>query len=275
MVCLAGVAALVGVLATAAPIEKVPPVVPLQARAFAPREVTLRDGPFRHAMELDAKWLLSLEPDRLLAWYRKEAGLEPKAPNYGGWEEKGVAGHSLGHHLSACSRMSQTLGDARFRDRVNYIVDELAACQKANGNGFVGAMPNSKRIFEEVARGEIRSAGFDLNGCWVPWYNLHKLFAGLLDAHRLCDNARALEVATRLGDWADATTRHLTDEQWQKMLACEHGGMNEALAELYALTGNPAHLALAKEFYHRAILDPLAAGRDELPGSTRTRRFRS
>lgn len=265
-VCLMSLAALAVVSTAAESIEKVAPVVPIRARAFEPREVRLLDGPFRHAMELDAKWLLSLEPDRLLAWYRKEAGLTPRAPNYRGWEEQGIAGHSLGHYLSACSRMFQTTGDARFRERVDYIVSELAECQRANGNGFVGAMPNSKRIFDEVTRGEIRSAGFDLNGSWVPWYNLHKLFAGLLDAHRYCDNARALEIAARLGDWADATTRNLTDEQWQKMLACEHGGMNEALAELYARTANPAHLALAKKFYHRAVLDPLAAGRDELPG---------
>ena len=264
--CLAAVAALPGAGALGQPVVKVPPAVPVKAQPFEPREVRLLDGPFRHAMELDARWLLGLEPDRLLAWYRKEAGLPPKAQNYGGWEAMGIAGHSLGHYLSACARLYQTLGDVRFRERVDYIVNELAECQRANGNGFVGAMPNSKRIFEEVARGDIRSAGFDLNGCWVPWYNLHKLFAGLLDAHQLCGNARALEVAARLGDWADTTTRQLTDEQWQKMLACEHGGMNEVLAELYARTGNPAHLALAKKFYHRAVLDPLAAGRDELPG---------
>ena len=100
----------------------------------------------------------------------------------------------------------------------------------------------------------------------MPWYNLHKLLAGLIDACRYCDSARALEVATRFGDWVDDTTRNLTEAQWQRMLACEFGGMNESLADLYALTGEKKYLDLANKFYHKAILDPLAAGRDELPG---------
>lgn len=246
--------------------DKVSVVVPIQAAPFQPADVRLLDGPFKHALELDCKWLLSLEPDRLLSWYRKEAGLEPRAKQYGGWEAETIAGHSLGHYLTACARMYQASGDARFKQRVGYIVNELAECQKANTNGFVGAMPNGKRVFAEVSRGEIRSAGFDLNGSWVPWYNLHKLFEGLLDARRFCDNTKALDIAGKLGDWAIETTKNLTDEQWQKMLACEHGGMNEALADLYALTGEPKYLELARKFYHQAIMEPLAAGRDELPG---------
>ena len=251
---------------THAATDKVLPVVPVQAAPFEPKNVKLLDGPFKHALELDSTWLLSLEADRLLSWYRKEAGLEPKAKNYGGWESETIAGHSLGHYLTACARMYQASGDVRFKQRVDYIVDELAECQNANGNGFVGAMPNGKRVFAEVARGEIRSAGFDLNGSWVPWYNLHKLFEGLMDARRYCDNAKALEVAARLGDFSIETTKNLTDKQWQKMLACEHGGMNEAMADLYALTGETMYLDLAKKFYHKAIMEPLAADRDELPG---------
>jgi DUF1680 family protein len=246
--------------------DKVPPKIALQALPFDPCDVRLLEGPFQHAMELDAKYLLSLEPDRLLSWYRKEAGLTPKAEVYGGWESQGIAGHSLGHYLSACARMYQDTGDVKFRERVDMIVNELAECQKANGNGYVGALPNGKRIFAEVARGDIRSAGFDLNGGWVPWYNLHKLFAGLIDAYRYAGSARALEVVSKMGDWVGETTKGLTDAQWQKMLACEHGGMNEAMADLYALTGEARYLDLARRFYHQAILDPLAAGRDELEG---------
>ncbi len=246
--------------------DKVRAEVSLKALPFEPKDIRLLDGPFKHAMDLDARFLWSLEPDRLLSWYRKEAGLAPKAEVYGGWESQGIAGHSLGHYLSACARMSQAAGDRRFCDRVAYIVDELAQCQKANGNGYVGALPNGKRIFAEVARGDIRSQGFDLNGGWVPWYNLHKLFAGLIDAYRFCGNAKALEVVSRMADWAEAVTRDLSEEQWQQMLACEHGGMNESLADLYGLTGDARYLAVAERFYHRAILDPLSAGRDELEG---------
>jgi DUF1680 family protein len=248
------------------PKDKVAPVVDLPARPFEPKDVRLLDGPFRHAMELDATGLLSLEPDRLLSLFRKEAGLKPKAENYGGWEARGLAGHSLGHYLAACARMYQTTGNAKFRERVYYVIGELALCQKANTNGYVEAIPGGKVLFAQIAAGDIRSSGFDLNGGWVPWYNIHKLFAGLIDSFRYADSSQALEVATNLANWVDATTRNLSDQQWQKMLACEHGGMNEAMADLYALTGNTDYLALAKKFYHKAILEPLSEQRDELAG---------
>lgn len=233
---------------------------------FGVRQVQLLNGPFRHAMELDAAYLLTLNSDRLLSWFRKEAGLDPKAEVYGGWESMGIAGHSLGHYLSACSRMAHATGKPEFCKRVEYIVAELAKCQDAGGDGYVGAIPRGRELFAEISRGEIRSAGFDLNGAWVPWYTLHKLFAGLIDAYRLCDNEQALTVVTRLADWVDETTHNLTEDQWQKMLACEHGGMNESMADLYQITGNQKYLMLARKFYHRAILDPLAAEHDELQG---------
>lgn len=236
------------------------------ARPFGVREVKLLPGPFRHAQDLDARYLLSLDADRLLSWYRKEAGLEPAAEVYGGWESMGIAGHSLGHYLSACARMHHAAGQKEFKDRVDYIVAEIAKCQQAGGDGYVGAIPRGREIFAEVARRDIRSQGFDLNGGWVPWYTLHKLFAGLIDAFQLCENEEALVVVTKLADWADETTKNLTPEDWQKMLACEHGGMNETLAELYEITGDEKYLRLAEKFYHKAILDPLAAGRDELAG---------
>ncbi len=236
------------------------------ASAFSPGDVRLLDGPFRHAQDLDAQYLLSLEPDRLLAWYRKEAGLEPKAPVYKGWESQGVAGHSAGHYLSACAFMWQATGDERFCERTAHMVDELALCQKANGNGYVAAIPGGKKVFKKISRGEIESQGFDLNGSWVPWYTLHKLFAGLRDTHRLCGNEKALQIARGLADWAIETTKTLDEGQWQKMLACEHGGMNEVLADLGAATGERKYQELAEKFYHRAVLDPLAEGRDELEG---------
>jgi DUF1680 family protein len=240
--------------------------VAVPVRPFGVREVKLLDGPFRHAMELDAAILRSIGSDRLLSLYRKEAGLMPKAAAYGGWESQGIAGHSLGHYLSACARMYHAAEDREFLRRVKYIVQELAACQDAGGDGYLGAIPRGRKVFEEISRGEIRSAGFDLNGAWVPWYTLHKLFAGLIDAHRLCGNEQAKELAIRLADWADRTTSQLSPQQWQQMLACEFGGMNESLAELYAMTREPRFLTLAKKFHHGAILDPLAAQRDELEG---------
>lgn len=240
--------------------------VNLMAKPFDLSSVRLLDSPFKQAMERDAAYLLALDPDRLLSRFRSEAGLEPKAPPYGGWERMGVAGHSLGHYLSACSMMFAATGDKRFHERVNYIVDELERCQKAHGDGYVAAIPEGRRVFAEVAEGKIRAKPFDLNGVWVPWYTLHKLFAGLLDAHKYCANQKALQIAIGLADWAERTTANLTDEQFQEMLACEHGGMVEVLAELYARTGDERYLKLAKRFYHRAVMDLLARGIDCLPG---------
>jgi DUF1680 family protein len=241
-------------------------VVPFAAEAFALKDVRLLEGPFKHAQDLQSEWLLALEPDRLLAWFRKEAGLEPKAPVYGGWENQGVAGHCLGHYLSGCSLMFQSTGDTRFLDRVNYIVSELALCQAANGNGYVAAIPGGKDVFRKVARGDIRSAGFDLNGSWVPLYTLHKLFAGLVDAYRLCDNDQALAVNQKLAQWLERTLENLTHDQMQKILACEHGGMNEALADLYADTGERRYLILSRRFHHETVLDPLVQRKDQLSG---------
>jgi DUF1680 family protein len=234
--------------------------------AFDPRDVTLLDGPFRHAAELDREYLLRLERDRLLAWFRKEAGLEPRAPVYGGWESQKLAGHSLGHYLSACSLTFRATGDARFKQRIDYVVGELATCQRANGNGYVAAIPDGKRLFEEVARGDIRAKPFDLNGGWSPFYTLHKLFAGLRDAHHLAGSGEALAVERALGDWVGRTVGGLTDEQMQAALRCEYGGMNEVLADLYADTGEARYLALSRRFHDRRVLDPLASGEDRLAG---------
>jgi uncharacterized protein len=237
-----------------------------EAHAFDLSDVRLLDGPFKKAMQLNSAYLLRLEPDRLLSWFRKEAGLKPKGEVYGGWEARGIAGHSLGHYLTACALTFASTGDERFRDRVDYIVNELELCQRENGDGYVAAIPNGKKIFREVAAGDIRSQGFDLNGGWVPWYTLHKVFAGLLDANQYCGNTKALNVAVRLGDWAHNTLSQLTEEQFQRMLACEHGGMNESLAELYARTGNEKYLRLSRRFHHKAVLEPLARREDQLQG---------
>ena len=160
-----------------------------RAVKFPLTDVRLLDGPFLQATGLNVVSLLNYEPDRLLAKFRSEAGLKPRAKHYGGWEENTIAGHSLGHYLSACALMFQSTGDQEFQNRVNYIVEELALCQEAGGNGYIGAFPDGKRILEEeVAKGDIRSQGFDLNGIWVPFYTQHKLLMGLLDAYYRCGN---------------------------------------------------------------------------------------
>lgn len=244
-----------------------PEVVTFRVLPFELKQVKLLDGPFLHATKLNEKILLNYNPDRLLSKFRTEAGLPPRAEPYGGWEAMTIAGHSLGHYLSACALMYQTTGDSVFLQRVNYIVNELDSCQQADGDGYIGAFPDGKRILEEeVAKGNIRAQGFDLNGIWVPFYTEHKVMAGLFEAYDLCGNKKALEINKKFADWLYTIVSGLNEDQIQKMLHCEHGGINESLAELYAKTGDEKYLRMSRIFHHKAILDPLSRGVDILPG---------
>ncbi|WP_172455593.1 glycoside hydrolase family 127 protein [Paenibacillus sp. BIHB 4019] len=236
------------------------------AQAFALGEVKLLEGPFKHAMETNRRYLLELEPDRLLARFREYAGLEPRAPQYGGWEAESLSGHTLGHYLSACSMLYSSLAEAEFKERVDYITDELELCQNKHGDGYVSGIPRGKEVFHEVASGNIQSKGFDLNGAWAPLYTLHKLFAGLRDAYRLTGNEKALVVERKLADWVEGIIAPLSTEQMEEMMICEYGGMNEVLADLYADTNEYKYLTLAEKFWHKLVLDPLAEHVDCLPG---------
>ncbi len=242
-------------------------VVALKVIPFNLTDVTLLDGPFKHATELNINTLLNYQPDRLLAKFRIEAGLKPKAEAYGGWEAETLAGHSLGHYLSACCLMFQSTGDTVFLNRVNYIVSELDECQKQDSLGYIGAVPGARKVFmDEIAKGNIRAKGFDLNGIWAPLYTQHKELAGLLDAYQLCGNTQALELAKKFADWMIYYSREMSDEQLQEMMNCEIGGINESLAELYGITQDTNYLNMANRLYHKAILEPLSKGIDILPG---------
>jgi uncharacterized protein len=242
---------------------------PAVVEPFELRQVELLDSPFRAAKQLNAKYLMELDPDRLLHNTRKYAGLQPKGNLYGGWEARGIAGHTLGHYLTALSQQYAATGDERMRARVIYIVKEMAECQRAYGDGYIGALPpielQTLRGFKD---GKVEVDGnFNFKGgAWVPWYTQHKVLAGLKDAWVLAENSQAKEVTLKLADWIDEVTRGLTAEQRQQMLRVEQGGMSETLADIYALTGNQKYLDTARRFYHEAIMTPLLEGRDELAG---------
>lgn len=243
------------------------PKVEVKAYAFNLKEVHLLDGgPFKNAMEKDAAYLLLLDPNRLLHRFHKNAGLPVKGKVYGGWESEGLSGHTLGHYLSACSMMFTSTGNEEFKKRVDYIVSELAKCQGARGTGYIGAIPGEDSIFEKVARGEIESSGFDLNGGWSPWYTVHKIMAGLSDVYLYCGNEQALQVVTAMADWIYNILKNLTVEQLQQMLKCEFGGMNEVLANIYSFTGNKKYLDLSYKFFDNFVMEPLSKGIDPMPG---------
>ncbi|QYF92672.1 glycoside hydrolase family 127 protein [Massilia sp. PAMC28688] len=236
------------------------------AQLFPLSDVRLTAGPFLDAQNTGQAYLLTLDPDRLLAPFRREAGLPLPKPSYGNWESSGLDGHMGGHYLSALALMYASTGDAEMLARLNKFIAGLREVQQKNGDGYIGGIPGGATLWQAIARGEMQADNFSVNGKWVPWYNLHKMFAGLRDAHQHAGSKDARAMLIALSDWTLALTARLTQEQMQAMLRSEHGGMNEVLADVARLTGDDKYMALARRFSHQAILDPLARGEDQLNG---------
>jgi DUF1680 family protein len=236
------------------------------ADRFPLADVRLGAGPFLDAQNRNLHYLMSLDPDKLLAPFQREAGLPLKAPSYGNWESHGLDGHIGGHYLSALALLYASTGDAMVKERLDYFVNELKKCQQANGNGYIGGIPEGSKAWQDVAKGAIKADNFTVNGKWVPWYNLHKTYAGLRDAYHYGGNQDARAMLVGMADWALKLTAALSDEQMQSMLRSEHGGMNEVLADVYELTGDKKYMALAQRFSHQVLLQPLEEGKDKLTG---------
>ncbi|MBT2700509.1 glycoside hydrolase family 127 protein [Bacillus sp. ISL-40] len=226
--------------------------------------VTLLDGIFKESQEKGKEYLVYLDIDRLIAPCYEAVSQTPKKVRYGGWESTPISGHSIGHWLSAASAMYTVTKDEELLNKIEYAVNELALVQSFDEDGYVSGFPRT--YFDKVFTGDFEVENFSLAGGWVPWYSIHKIFAGLIDVYSLTGNNKALEVVTKLSDWAKKGTDNLNDEQFQRMLICEHGGMNEAMADLYTITNNEDYLKLAIRFCHHAILDPLSKEIDELEG---------
>lgn len=229
---------------------------------FKLSEVSLLASPFKDAEQTDLKYMLQLEPDRLLAPFLREAGLTPKAKSYGNWESAGLDGHTAGHYLSALSQMYASTGNAECKKRLDYMVSELAMCQQKNNDGYVGGVPGGNKMWSQVKTGDFS----EYNKKWVPWYNLHKLFAGLRDCYLLAGNKQAKDIFIKLTEWAYDELEGLSTEQVQQMLAAEHGGMNEVCADAAVIAGDDKYRLLAEKFCHHAILAPLTQNQDKLNG---------
>ena len=234
----------------------------LYADEFPLGDVTLLDGPLKKARNLNIETLLQYDCDRLLAPYRKEAGLEPRAKTYPNWD--GLDGHVGGHYLTAMA-MNAATGNEECRRRMEYMISELQLCADANvknhpdwGNGYVGGMPNSERIWSNFKKGDF-GVYF---GSWAPFYNLHKMYAGLRDAWLYCGNEQAKTLFLGFCEWAIDLTAGLSDAQMERMLDNEHGGMNEVLADAYAITKEPKYLFAATRFSHRRLLTPMSQRQD-------------
>ena len=237
----------------------------LYKNEFPLQDITLLESPFRHARDLNIRTLLQYDPDRLLAGYRKEAGLPAKAASYENWD--GLDGHIAGHYLSALAINYAATANAECKKRMDYIIAELKACQNANGinhpdwaKGYVGAVPNGGDLWPKVKSGNISL----IWKYWVPWYNVHKMYAGLRDAWLYTGNQDAKTIFLHFCDWGINISSPLTDAQMNEMLGNEHGGMNEVFADAYQMTGDKKYLTAAKRFSHKMLLDAMAASVDNL-----------
>ena len=243
---------------------KVGPKVEIQAFPFSLKNVRLLDGPFKQAMERDLKYMLSLEPDRLLQMFRQTAGLPTSAKPYGGWEDPlgrapsgELRGHSIGHYLSACAFMSASTGNDRIKANADYVVAELAKCQKALGpSGYLSAYP--EEFFDRV---------FSVRRVWAPFYTLHKIMAGLVDMYEQTGNAQALETVEKMAHWVKSRTGRSDEGHMEIVLNhTEQGGMNEVLTNIFSLAGNPEYLETARRFDEKHYTVPLSEHRDVLKG---------
>ena len=234
----------------------------LYADEFPLGDVTLLDGPLKKARDLNIKTLLQYDVDRLLAPFLKEAGLTPKKPSFPNWD--GLDGHVGGHYLTAMAINAAT-GSEECRKLMEYMISELQACADANaknhpewGKGYVGGVPGSDRIWSNYKKGNFGP----YYGAWVPYYNIHKMYAGLRDAWVYAGNEQAKKLFLGFCDWAIDLTAGLTDAQVEQTLHTEHGGMNEVLADAYAITGDKKYLDVAKRFSHKRLLLPLSQRQD-------------
>jgi len=237
----------------------------LYPNEFPLGDVTLLEGPFKHARDLNIQTLLKYDVDRLLAPYRKEAGLPEKAKCYPNWD--GLDGHVGGHYLSAMAMNYAATGNAECKKRMDHMISELKACQDANnknnpewGKGYVGGAPNSKQIWSTLQKGDFAA----YRSAWAIWYNVHKIYAGLRDAWLYTGNEDAKEIFLKFCDWGISITSQLTEDQMQSMLDIEHGGMDEVFADAFQMTGDEKYLTAAKRFSHKMFLDPLSQGIDNL-----------
>lgn len=224
-------------------------------------DVLLLDSIFRDAQCAALSYLLALDVDRLLTPYIREAGLEPATASYPGWEQDGLDGHTAGHALSGLARLGAATGDPRMRERAAHMVTVLHRCQDAGSDGYIGGTPGGRQAWTDVSAGRIQAGAFELNGKWVPLYNLDKLLTGLLDVADLMGNSEALIVAERLARWWLRITAELTTAQFGLILRTEYGAFARGLVELTARTGDPVFLKAAARFTDDPVLIELAAGR--------------
>lgn len=219
-------------------------------------DIVLLDSYEKNAFEKEVAYLKKLDADRLLKGFCDIGGVSSDATLYGGWENSAIKGHTLGHYLTAAAQAYAASGDKELLSTVNHIVDVLAECQN-DKTGYLAAIPESH--YTQIEKG-------NTSGTWVPWYTMHKVLAGLIDAYELTGNEKALTVASKLGDWVYARTSAWSEATQATVLNVEYGGMNDCLYQLYSHTKSDKHLQAAHSFDEMTLFDALYRGEDVLNG---------
>lgn len=219
---------------------------------------------FWTSQQTGLEYVLSLDPDRLLAPCYTALGKKTKAKNYGGWESQQIQGHSLGHYLSALAGFSYSTGNTEAKQKLDYTVNCIKEIQRKDG--YFGGIPST--CFEKTfnSHGQFEVNRFSLASWWVPWYSVHKIYAGLIDAYIYGGNETALKIVRKMADWAIEGSKNMNEEEFQKMLTCEHGGMCKVYADLYEITKDKKYLSMAERFIHKEIIEPLIQKQDKLQG---------
>lgn len=217
--------------------------------------VRLRPGDFAQAQRVNLEALLRLDAERLLVPYRREAGITTLAEPYGGWEDSGLGGHTAGHVLSALALSVASGADSRAVEMLGTLISGLRDAQLALATGYLGGVPDGQALWEELARGAIEASPFDLNGRWVPLYNLHKTLAGLIDVAEQVPSVEADVLLDDLGQWWLATAARLDQSALERILVTEFGGFTESFARLALLRRDERYLHLAKRFVRQELLE--------------------
>jgi uncharacterized protein len=241
-------------------------LIATEAYCFNIGDVRLLDGPFKESQDAEAKYLLSLDKDRMLSPFLAASGLKPKAPAYPGWETRSLPGVALSFYLSGASRLYKLTGDEIFLKNINYLLTELSECQAKN-DGYLLGSRGGKEVFKKLENEgyfpEFSNWG---EGHGEPYYVMEKLFSGLIDVYRICNISQSLTIATKLADWLEKHMSHISDTELQMIMDEEYGGMNWVLSDLYAITGNKKYLEMSKRWQDDHVTIPLTQGKDILTG---------
>lgn len=248
-------------------------VIKSKVSLFELSDVRLLDSEFKHIQNLDHEYLMTIDPDRLLSWFRREAGLTPKAKPYPSWESEDIwgggplPGHIMGFYLSSMAMMYASTHDEKVIAKLNYTLQGLKECQDANGDGYLLATVNGKRLFDDVVAGDFKTSNPLINDKWEPVYVLNKIMLGLYSVNQYCDLPLAKDLLVKVADWfGHDVLDKLSHEQIQELLVCEHGSINESFIQVYQLTGDKKYLNWAVSLNDEDMLIPLSQQKDILNG---------